>query len=307
MAKKEFYRDCFIKTGWLPMQPLTRSIALGDVCQIRQGQFQSLLNIITAQRLVEPASVSPLIPLTASDWALSRGVREVQTSEGMTGADGEQLQWTRQLLEFSQAGSFMFHANTPIANMLLNWSVLRDNITLVLTQSHYNFRDVYVITSVATTKEWGLVVADQADARLEMTASISNTDSFTLLSHSSAKKVQCTGIACFELAQGQTAHFFKAKKLVISEAMHDRYLNQVVHNQANLPPHEVANWLNADLLNLVKSNELNLPTSIGFFDWVDLSLDDIERLNGVSERAATCRAKQTIVMETTTKQTIWPC
>lgn len=31
MVKKDFYRGCYVQTGWLPMQPPTRAVALGDV------------------------------------------------------------------------------------------------------------------------------------------------------------------------------------------------------------------------------------------------------------------------------------
>lgn len=280
MSKKMFYSHCYQQTAWLPMHPFTRRLALGDLCQIRQGRFQPLLNIGDAH-LVENLLVSREIPLDQSGWELSRGVQqlvcETQTEQGR---ESERHHWTKQVLEFAQAGDFIFHANAPKARLLLNWAQIRDDLTLKLTQLHYGFRQVYVITGVATADDWGLGVAGQADARLEMSAALCESNRFGLLSHSSARADRCIGIACYEKTNGQPAHFFKAKKLIMSDAMADRYLSQVVENRAELGPDEIAHWLHADLFDLVKANELNLSTSIAFFNWVDMSLDDVALLSG---------------------------
>lgn len=279
MSKKEFYSHCYQQTAWLPMHPFTRRLALGDLCQLRQGRFQPLLNIGDAH-LVENLLVSRDIPLDQNGWELSRGVKQLLCeTQTELGGDSEDYYWTRQVLDFSQPGDFIFHARKPKANLLLNWAQIKDDLTLKLTQLHYGFRQVYVITGVATAEDWGLAVAGQADARLEMSAALSESNSFSLLSHNSARAERCTGIACYEKTKDQAAYFFKAKKLVMSDAMTDRYLSLVVENKAELGGGEIANWLQADLLDLVKVNELNLTTSIGFFNWVDMSLDDVALLS----------------------------
>lgn len=280
MSRQEFYTDSYLKTGWLPMQPLTHRVAIGDICHIRQGRFQPLLNIVDAH-LVEQISVSRQIPLENGDWRLSQGAQQsFSEARFAEGEDGERCSHTRQVLEFAHAGSFMFHAIEGSAQLLLNWNLIRDDLTLKLTQLHYGFRQAYVVTAVATMSEWGLVVAEQAGARLEMSAAFDNADRFLLLSHSSARADQCHGIASYDVGHGQAAHFFKAKKLVLSDEMHDRYLCQVIENSAHLRPHDIAGWLDANLLDLVKNNELNLNSCMKFFSWADISLDDVTRLAG---------------------------
>lgn len=280
MSRQDFYTDCYLSTGWLPMQPLTHCVAIGDVCRIGQGRFQPLLNIVDAH-LVEPLSVSRIVPLAADAWRLSRGAQqsfcEAKSAED---EDGERCCQTRQVLEFAHPGSFMFHAGEVSAQLLLNWNLIRDDLTLKLTQLHYGFREAYVVTAVATMTDWGLVVAAQAGARLEMSSALDSADCFALLSHESARVEQCQGIASHDFGRGRAAHFFKAKKLVLSDEMHDRYLNQVVENSAHLRPQDVAGWLDANLLDLAKNNELNLNSCIRYFGWADLSLDDVMRLAG---------------------------
>ena len=279
MLKNDFLRHCYRETGWVPMQPLTRKLVLGDICQIRHGRLQPLLNIGDTH-LVENLLVSHSINLDEHAWTMSRGASQ-SFSETVTEQDqtGENIQWTRQAVEFSSEGDFIFHAKTPRAQLLLNWHQIKDDLTLKLTQLHYGFRDAYVITGIATSEEWGLAIAAQRDARLEMCADVNSSDRFTLLSHNSARSERCSGIANYDMAHGETAYFFKAKRLVMSDAMFDRYMIGLVQNREELPGEEMANWLDGDLFDRIKVNDLNLTSSIGFFSWADLSLDDVERFS----------------------------
>lgn len=82
-----------------------------------------------------------------------------------------------------------------------------------------------MVTGVVTANDWGLAIAGQPGARLDMSAALGGNDSYALLRHGTARAEQAQGVAAFERSQeGQAAHFFKARKLVISDAMHDHYL-----------------------------------------------------------------------------------
>ncbi|MCA2997718.1 MAG: hypothetical protein ING75_03860 [Rhodocyclaceae bacterium] len=278
MSKQDFYRQCYQVTGWVPAQSLTQRFSIGEICQIRNGRLQPLLNIGDAH-LVENLMLSHEIPLHQNDWQLSQGAHQV-LSEKIEDkiATGSQDVWTRQVIEFSGKQDFVFHALAPKARLLLNWNQIRDDLTLKLTQLHYSFRHVYVVTAVASAVEWGLAVAGEAGARLEMSSAVSDCNYFRLLSHPSAQSDRCTGMASFEVSRGEPAHFIQAKKLVMSDAMSDRYLQRVVENTEELSHEEVANWLQTDFFDQIRANELNLTTSMGFFSWVDVSLDDVELL-----------------------------
>lgn len=262
------------------MQPLTQAVAVGDVCQLLQGRFQPLLNLEHAH-LVEPLHTSAPVPLAPADWSLGRDViLAASDSSWSADGDGEQRLWTRQALEFSQAGDFLFYGKDARARLLRNWHHLRDDVTIKLTQTHFGFRDVYVVTGIARTDEWALAVAGQAGARLEMSAASDNCNWHALLGHASARTERSQGIASYEVGRGQPAYFFKAKKLVLSDKMHDRYLNLLFEHEGRHSHGEIASWGRANLLNLSRANELTLNTCIEFFAWTDLSLDDVERLEG---------------------------
>ncbi|WP_248798723.1 hypothetical protein [Pseudomonas sp. MWU13-2105] len=280
MLRKRFYRDCYLKTGWLPMQPLARSLAVGDVCQLQHGRFQPLLNIVDAH-LVEQVAVSQPIALDPIDWRFGQDGQQT-FCETLWSEDeqGEHRAFTKQVLEFSQAGGYAFSAGAVQARLLTNWHQIRDDVTLKLTQLRYGFREAYVVSGVLQASDWALVVAAQEGARLDLSTALAGGDRHTLLGHGSTRMQQSQGIAEFEQSQGQSGFFFKARKLLLSDAMYDHYLGLLLDNPADLRPAEIANWLNAPLLNLTRSNELNLTTSIGFFAWAELSLDDVERLAG---------------------------
>lgn len=280
MPLKRFYHDCYLKTGWLAMQPLAHSLNVGDVCQLRQGRLQPLLSVVDTH-LVECLGISPPIALDPSDWKLSGNVQQIFCETlWAEGDDGERSVFTKQALEFERAGGYLFSTQEVQARLLTNWHQIRDEVTLKLTQMHYAFRDVFVVTGVTQASEWGLAVAGQPGARLEMSTALGNSDHHALFGHGSARVQQSQGMAVLEQSQGRLACFFKAKKMVLSDAMYDRFLGQLLENPAHLRPAEIANWLGAPLLNLIKSNELNLNTCIDFFSWADLSFDDLERLCG---------------------------
>jgi len=280
MQNKNFYRDCYQKTGWVPMEPLTRKIAVGDICQINHHHFYPLTNLANLH-LIEPVQVSPAIALDPMGWRLSQGVQQIYCAVEAFAKDEDENEYghrARQTLGFANTGSFIFHGREPQAHLLLNWSQIKDDSTLKLTQLHYSFRDIYLITGVASCKEWALSIAGRPEAQLEMSAALNDTDFFSLISHSSAESELCKDIAIYEKSFTKSAHFFKAKKLVLSDPTHDFLVNRLLETHKHSPGHFVANWFETDLINLTKANELNLNTCNNFFNWVDISLDDVERL-----------------------------
>lgn len=274
MLKRDFYQSCYAQTGWLPMQPLTHPIANGDVCQIHLGRMQPLLNIASIH-LLEPILTSGEVALAPAEWGMSAGVRQTSCENLSLMENDERRHCTRQILAFDQPGSFAFHAIEPRARWLLNWNKIKADATLKLTQLHYSFRHIYVVTAVATMNDWALAVAGQANAHLEMTARLEDADFFSLLSHTTANTERSKGLAYLERGHGRPAHFFKAKKLVISDALYDHLLFHILEQPDGHRAHSMLRLLDTDPLNLLKANELNLTTAIEFFNWTDFSLDDV--------------------------------
>ncbi|WP_339133444.1 MAG: hypothetical protein WGN25_12800 [Candidatus Electrothrix sp. GW3-4] len=196
MLNHAFYRRCYLQTGWLPMQPLTRKIHPGELCQIQNGYLQPLLTL-TDLHLEVDVEHSPSLPLNPLGWCLDQDVQQIYSGTGQEQNDEGHIDyWSKQVVSLKRPGSFIFHGHEPRCRLITNWSALKEDITLQVTQGRYSFREVYCITAVAKVERWGLAIAGGKRARLEMTAATSETDSFLLLSHESAKIEQCHNIDC---------------------------------------------------------------------------------------------------------------
>ena len=278
-----FYHHCYLNTGgWIPMMPLATKLELGDFGQIHQSKFMPLGNIVKL-RLVSAIKRTELIPLNPWDWRLEAGLEKTAgntQSQSQTLEDGLETQcaWTTHSLSFKQKGDFVFHGLKPEARFITNWSEFMQDITLRLTQVEYSFREVYVVTAIASVNQWGLAIAGADDAQLEMVAQTSDADYFAALSHETVIALQSRHIARFETSAKRTAYFFKAKKLVLSAQKTDQLINQMLQPSEGLGPDELAHWLSADLLNRVRVNELNAANCLDYFDWADVSLNDVEKL-----------------------------
>jgi hypothetical protein len=276
---RPFYRQCYRNSGgWIPMMPLAHKLELGDFGQIRQGRLRPLGNI-GKLRLVYQIKSTDRIALNPDDWQLEAGVEKIFGSTQTRTDDQNSLStWSKQVLAFGRKGDFVFYGAEPKARFIANWSEFKQDITLKLTQADYSFRDVYVVTAVATVGHWGLAIAGADGAQLELAAETGEADHFAMLSHRTAIAEQSRHIAVFEQSAGRHGYFFKAKKLVLSDQKKDQLISQMLQQNVALEADELANWLSSDLLNRVQANELNPSTCLDYFDWVDVSLDDVEKL-----------------------------
>lgn len=276
---KQFYQQCYLKNdGWVPMTPLSRKLNLGDFCQIHHLGLLPLGNI-TKLRLVQTIKSTDPIALSPESFQIEYGAEKVLGNTDTLPDDQEPpTDWNIHVLNFGQEGDFVFHGTKPQADFIANWSEFKSDITLKLTQTDYSFRDVYVITAVASVSRWGLAIAGAQDAQLELAAQTEGADYFASLSHPSAIAKQCQHMAVFEKSEGQPAYFFKAKKLILSDKKKEQIISQMMAQNESEASEELANWLTVDLLNRVKQNELNSNTCLDYFDWADLSLDDVEKI-----------------------------
>lgn len=279
MNNRTFLRQCYLQTGgWIPMTPMLSRLELGDFGQINHERVNLLGNVF-ALHLVEDIEIAEDIHLNTNNWQLSDGVnRSFNEREQLMDEGQSAIEWRKQVLSFNEPGSFFFHGHNPVARMVLNWSRFKNDITLKLTQADFSFREVMVVTEVATLDNWTLAISGAADAELELSAQTSTNDFFDLLAEQSCRAQQSRDIATFERHIGPSCFFFKGKKLVLRDHKEEQFIRQTLDQRERYNQQTLANWLNTDMINRVESNELNIATCLEFFDWVDLNLDDVEKL-----------------------------
>ncbi len=291
MDRSKFSRECYIRTGgWLPLNPLVQKAELGDFGQISQGSLRQLGNIrdlpLVALPLVAESSNRPNLSLHEVEidpgeksWRLESGVNHMfSSSESVMDNVENRLARSRQVLGFSDRGSFVFHGANPKFRLLSNWSEFAKDLTMLLTQSAFSFRHLYVITHLATLENWTLAIAGGVDAQLEISTELADADYFGHLDHSSLRLEKSSNIDVFLHSREEPAVFFKAKKLAITQAKREAFLEKIISRKEGLSDIEIANWLDTDLINLVESNQLNIATSLDFFEWLDSSLDEAQML-----------------------------
>jgi hypothetical protein len=283
MNNKSFYRRCYLQTGgWLPMSPLTQAITLGDFCQIRRGKLRPLGNI--AQLIdSQDIRVSQPMLLAQEDWLFNRGVEQT-SCETMPGESGDRVE---QSLSFADQDSYLFFVQQPKAQYVSNWQQIKSALTLQLTQAKHAFRQLYIVTAVASSTDWAGAVAGTNNAHLKLSAQTTVGDCYSLLRHPSVYAQQSQGIADFHQHsqskddQPQTdspCYFYQAKKRVLSGNKKEQLIQSMLKQVDAQSPMSLANWQQTDLLNRVGANELNTANCLDYFDWVDISLDEVELL-----------------------------
>ncbi|AZZ98475.1 hypothetical protein [Pseudoalteromonas sp. R3] len=277
MTFRNFYFDSYNDTKWIPMYPFDTRIELGDVFQINQGRVRRLLNTCVDLELVNPIEAYDYAPIQMDDWRTSRGCIKVSDMQTVETLIDEQRTRRQQAFRFENRGDYLFHGDVALATFMSNWSKVSPELTVKLTQSKFTFRDVYVITAVAVVERWGLAVAAQEGAELTLTGEQDN--SAYLLAQKQCQLTSNHDLAFFAHQNDVPMHFFKAKKLTLSEQMYDEYLARLHCSSERSPRLPLDNWLHANLLNLSATEQLNINTCQEFFQWQDANLDDVLRLS----------------------------
>lgn len=283
MNNRTFFHQCYLQTGgWIPMTPMLSRLELGDFGQVNRQRVNLLGNVFSLH-LVEDIDIAEDIHLNHDNWKISSGVqrslseREQVVDDSMDGGQSI-VEWQKQVLKFDDSGSFFFHGHNPIARMVLNWSRFKNDVTLKLSQADFSFREVMVVTEVATLDNWTLAISGAANAEMQLSAQTSSNDLFALLGEQSCRAEHSRDIATFERHIEPLCYFFKGKKLALRDHKKEHFIRQTLEQRERFGEDSVANWLNTNMLNRVESNELNIATCLEFFDWVDLTLDDVEKL-----------------------------
>lgn len=277
MSEYEFAKACYLRTGWIPLPELQRSVAVGDVLQI---QRQRVLNLVSlpAIHLAQAAQISPALGLSIYDFQLNHGV-SVKSFQRCSYDQDDRQCFSRYELDFAWPGSYLFQCQGVQAQYLLNWHQLRDDFLLKLSQLHFHFRDAIVVTAVARAENWNLCIAANGGASLHYSASHPDQDLFASLACPERQFEASRGLAIHQNSTRCAAHFIQAKRMILSEAAADKMLQGLVEKQAGMSAVERANWLRADWINLLKNPELSINTCKDVFSWRDLNLDDIELLS----------------------------
>lgn len=296
---KKYYRGFYLKTGgFIPSKPINQSMYPGDFFQIRNGEVIVLGNIYRKSIIIpEEKSIEFGLKLNPANWSFSDGVTKPYSGRGSGNnpIEGE-FEFSKQVLAFDSSGSYFFRGNNPESVKIANWSAIKDELIIKLTQTLFSFREVYVVTECATNSDWTLAIASSHKAELEIATDSENFGLVDIFGHSSAKTIQSKDIEYYHRESNRTPNFFKAKKLVVRDEKLDIFISDLISQRVNrnqwvsdffdydfhdqpvpFAPH-ITNNVQISFLDMLQANQLNPNTALLYFRWIDANLDDVEQL-----------------------------
>lgn len=294
-----FFHDLYRKTGgFIAAAPLGQAIYPGDFFQIRNQEIVVLGNIYMNRVIsAENCSITKAKKLNENSWKLDSGISKPYAGRGR-GEDvfEGQFEYSRQLLAFANRGSYIFRTETPESIGIGNWTSIRDELIIKLTQTNFSFREVYVVTECATAASWTLAIAGAEQAELEIATDQENFGLQDIFGHASSKTIQSKDLASYHRQDKRVPNFFKAKRLAVKveqiHAVMSDLENQRMHigewardffdykfdyHKAGASP-LVSGNTGPNSLEVLRAGDMNPNTALSYFQWADTSLDDVNRL-----------------------------
>jgi len=297
---RKFYRDFYTRTnGFIPVQPMNHKIFPGDFFQIRKGEMVLLGNIFSSG-IIDPekAQFGPGLPLHPS-WIFSEGMTKPYSGRGVgLGAIDGEFEFSKLILAFDAAGSFMFKGSNPESLKILNWNELQNELIIKFTQTYFSFREVYVVTETAAVSNWTLAISGADKAELEIATDVENYGLTDIFGNEGTKTIQAKDIEYYERESERSPVFFKAKRLEVQNESLETFIDELIsqrvfrnewivklygaENSHILPHHglPVSGQAESGILDFLPGSQLNPNTALNYFKWADANLDDIEKLFG---------------------------
>lgn len=297
-AYQNFYRCFYARSGgFIPAKPLNQVMYPGDFFQIRDGEMIVLGNIFR-KGIVAPQEVELGygIKLNPASWNFSDGVTKPYSGRGSgRGPIEGEFEYSKQVIGFNRRGSFFFKGNHPEAVKIMNWGSIQQQLIIKMTQTIFSFRELYIVTEIATTSEWTLAIAGSEKGELEIATDSENFGLVDIFGHQSAKTIQSKEIEYYNREEHRKPSFFKAKKLVVQDEKLDVFISELIgemtdrdtwasgfydyefyHDTSYVSQAPAA--VQTSLLDMLQANQLNPNTALMYFKWADANLDDIEKL-----------------------------
>ena len=295
---KKFYQHTYLKTGgFLPAKPLNQNIYPGDFFQVQNGDMIVLGNIFRVQ-IVDPAicKFEYGAKLNPFAWKFQDGVTKPYTGKE-SGYDtlGGEIEYNKQLINFADRGDFLFKGNEPESVKILNWNDLQFQLIIKLTQTYYSFREVYVVTESVSCADWTLAISGGHKAELEIITDQEGPGLMDIFGHHSSRTVIAKDLEFYHRESKRKPTFFKAKKLKVQDERLSLFMSELTAKRQF--QHEWAKGFyqyefhydqdyvaetqrhaQTNLLDMLRTNELNPNTALQYFTWGDANLDDIEKL-----------------------------
>ena len=294
---KKFYLTLYARTsGFIPSKPMGQCMYPGDFFQIINGEMIVLGNIFRNNIISkDDCEIEYNIDQNAASWNFSRGISKPYSVRDSMHDSELQYKYSKQVIDFKEYGSFYFKSNDVKSVKIADWSNIKNQLIIRMTQIYYSFRELYVVTESASANDWTLAISGSDKGELELRIETEKESSLEIFGQESAKTTQARDIEYYNHERGRKANFFKAKKLVVKQDKLETFISELIYNQRTHAewvidffdfkfdaPHYVSsnNIINSQssILDMLQANELNPNTALLYFEWANANSDDIEKL-----------------------------
>lgn len=294
-----YLRDFYKKSsGYIPNIPLGENVYPGDLFQIRNQEIIPLGNIFYNQLVLpENCMISDPVQLNSAGWNFSQGKSIAYSGRGSgeNPLDGE-FNFSRQIIHFDEHGSYFFKAEKPELVSIENWNEIKDSLIIKLTQTHFSFREIYVVTEAVTAESWTLAISNKHKAELEIATEQDSFGLLELFGLRNSKTIQSKDLEYYNQVVKRKPNFFKAKKLSVQDEPLHEFISNLINQrmgvyewanhffdynfeyESNNYPAQVSRNAGACMLDMLGSGELTPNTALRYFRWVDTSLNDVDLL-----------------------------
>jgi hypothetical protein len=268
----------------------------GDFFQIINGEMIVLGNIFLNNIINnEDCNLEYGIKQNMVSWNFNDGISKPYSSRDVEKTNGKNFEYTKQLIDFKESGSFYFKSNNVESIRISDWRHIKDQLIIKMTQVVYSFRELYIVTESAVASDWTLAISASDKGELELAAIEENFGLIDIFGSASAKTIQAKDIEFYHREIKKKPNFFKAKKLAVKQEKLEIFISELINNHSTHTDW-VADFFDCDfgtssnesnpsisnsqlsILDMLPANELNPNTALLYFDFIDANLDDIEKL-----------------------------
>ena len=277
-----FYKDLFQRTsGFLPIWPLKQEVQLGDILLIRSGKMIPLGNINDPFFGVgQDIRLTPVFHPMAYLWQTEFGIRISQQTQAVLYNESEEPQGRQQiLLEFDHPGSYFFRAQGIRYQSIENFWQFQFKLLQQLASEKFNFKELYIISSVAQVDSYALSVAAESPASVTINVS---SDYEGLVSFDDLckeglewKLENMQGMHQLHISESGGPLFFKAYKLEVSHKGKDRilkYIRELLPDSFQKYTSNIITYCPSEILPSIEIYPANVHE---IFHFREINLDDL--------------------------------
>ncbi len=289
--------------------PLGDRIRIGDFFTLSAGSFNVVGNIyesyfqldITDEfaRDIYRFSAPVLEPFVEANtaWEIFTPKKHIWQLSGGSSTDYESKQMlhpfkrklsppdvNKYVVSLNKAGSYFFNATDVQYVRMPHFKEIHKEVIRRLSTEFFNYNKIFLVTEVAHTRDFSAGISRMDDGCLVMSLDeFFNGGVLELLSSNFPITVEKTqGLEFLKLREEGGAIAFKAMKMDLSLKAREMLIREIHRSSEKDMKKYAVELIDHDLFHLFPSIEINPGNANDFFEWTQMTLDDLELFLGKS-------------------------